>query len=502
MDPTSVSISFSEGSASEIQGTSGIKIAHNIILTNGILLKSKLHKNNNLLEFIKNIKPNELLNITNDDLRVRIMSPIKNLQSNNNINEKIGEIIYTWRCPLLADTIDTLFNSWKFSEKYNSIDKILLSCFLIISIDIPQDIQKINVNYINSCLNNLLSTCLMIDQPNKGDNILIESTPFGNPVFIDSISCGIASNILGIQQCLVLTDATAVPGCEGGPVYVIKNKKNFFFGIVIAPMSWCRGEWVEYTLVACLTICLSTILNYKKKDIIQKKFIDNKDIQLSEILDKNVVLIRCGAEWGSGILLDKKTGTILTCSHVVSQAPEQRIKVVLHDDKTIIKKNIWAKLIYRTPNGLPYDIAVLNIDSSVIDPTLRSLTIANDNAKKGETVIAAGFPFFSSTLPTITRGNISSVSINMIQTTCCVQSGASGGPIVRPSTGELLGIIVCNVITSTTLYPKLNMAIPASIIKGPIDEYINTGCVKALESLTSQEISTEKAWNFHLPSKI
>lgn len=95
---------------------------------------------------------------------------------------------------------------------------------------------------------------------------------------------------------------------------------------------------------------------------------------------------------------------------------------------------------------------------------------------EGETVIAAGFPFFSSTLPTITRGNISSVSINMIQTTCCVQSGASGGPIVRPSTCELLGIIVCNVITSTTLYPKLNMAIPASIIKGPIDEYINTGC--------------------------
>lgn len=31
------------------------------------------------------------------------------------------------------------------------------------------------------------------------------------------------------------------------------------------------------------------------------------------------MLIRCGAEWGSGILLDKKTGTILTCSHVVSQ---------------------------------------------------------------------------------------------------------------------------------------------------------------------------------------
>lgn len=93
----------------------------------------------------------------------------------------------------------------------------------------------------------------------------------------------------------------------------------------------------------------------------------------------------------------------------------------------------------------------------------------------GELVICAGFPFFSSTLPTITRGNVSNVSACMLQTTCCVQSGASGGPIVRFDTGELLGMVVCNVISSNTLYPRLNMAIPAAVFKDPINEYIKTG---------------------------
>lgn len=58
-------------------------------------------------------------------------------------------------------------------------------------------------------------------------------------------------------------------------------RKNFLFGIVIAPMSWCRGEWVEYTLVACLTVCLTRILNYENKIITQKKLIDNKATKLT-----------------------------------------------------------------------------------------------------------------------------------------------------------------------------------------------------------------------------
>ena len=36
-------------------------------------------------------------------------------------------------------------------------------------------------------------------------------------------------------------------------------------------------------------------------------------------LDKGVVLVRCGINWGTGVLVHKDTGTFLTCSHVVAE---------------------------------------------------------------------------------------------------------------------------------------------------------------------------------------
>ena len=65
----------------------------------------------------------------------------------------------------------------------------------------------------------------------------------------------------------------------------------------------------------------------------------------------------------------------------------------------------------------------------------------------------------------------------MLQTTCRIQSGSSGGPIVRWSTGEMLGMVVCNSISTTKnkLYPQLNMAVPVSILKAPLTEYLRTG---------------------------
>lgn len=36
-------------------------------------------------------------------------------------------------------------------------------------------------------------------------------------------------------------------------------------------------------------------------------------------LDKGVVLVRCGINWGTGVLVHKNTGTFLTCSHVVAE---------------------------------------------------------------------------------------------------------------------------------------------------------------------------------------
>ena len=99
----------------------------------------------------------------------------------------------------------------------------------------------------------------------------------------------------------------------------------------------------------------------------------------------------------------------------------------------------------------------------------------------GEPVIAAGFSLFSeddNVRPTVTRGIVTRVSdpVAMLQTTCCVQSGASGGALFR-HTGDLVGLISCNIMDTCTgaLFPRINMAVPASVLAEPLNDYLRTG---------------------------
>lgn len=65
----------------------------------------------------------------------------------------------------------------------------------------------------------------------------------------------------------------------------------------------------------------------------------------------------------------------------------------------------------------------------------------------GEDVVVVGYGALGGNCgPSSTSGILSRVITHqsqpvMLQTTCAVQSGASGGAVVRPSTGELLGNI-------------------------------------------------------------
>lgn len=106
----------------------------------------------------------------------------------------------------------------------------------------------------------------------------------------------------------------------------------------------------------------------------------------------------------------------------------------------------------------------------------------------GEKVVAVGYPFFSERhykdiKPTITKGTISKVSPFMIQTSCCVQSGFSGGCILRIRRlhnqniiCEVLGVIVCNVRNDEkkVSYPNLNIAIPVTAFKDSLNKFMET----------------------------
>lgn len=83
----------------------------------------------------------------------------------------------------------------------------------------------------------------------------------------------------------------------------------------------------------------------------------------------------------------------------------------------------------------------------------------------------------SNNLPTVSMGVISKVTPCMLQTTCCIHRGVSGGGIVRPN-GELLGIVCCIIADNETQvsYPNINMCVPAELILAALKLYlVNNG---------------------------
>ncbi|KYN03642.1 Peroxisomal leader peptide-processing protease [Cyphomyrmex costatus] len=465
------------------QGYSGISISMDWILTHGIILSPIIDKSYAVLNFVTNMVPGELITVPRElqnELKFRVYHHLGSDDDSrsSSLKEHHGMIVAAWQCPLLKKTFDEFFKTWSF-PKSSEVTRSLRSIFLFIRIyNSGESIVETSLEQALSCLLDQVPPNLI-----RGSSVIIESTPFGNPVFAGSIAHGVISNIVGDEDCVIMTDAYAFPGGEGGPVYIIPPncKRRIISGMVIAPLSWCRGEWVDYTFAANLAPCVFNILRKKNLSCRPITSQENADVAL----DRGVVLVRCGINWGTGVLVHKNTGTFLTCSHVIAEAPEREISVVMRPDKA--NSCIRAKLLYRTPENQPYDVAVLRVDPQDVDPSLRSVRLSRTAILKGnlqvafrvllgEPIVSVGFPFSSCIRPTISGGVVSKSMECALLTTCCVQSGTSGGPIVSRATGDMLGMVVCNVLSSdgSMLYPRMSLAVPAATLSGPLREYLRT----------------------------
>lgn len=111
----------------------------------------------------------------------------------------------------------------------------------------------------------------------------------------------------------------------------------------------------------------------------------------------------------------------------------------------------------------------------------------------GETVHAVGYPLFPEKpgrylRPLVSRGEVSGwwpSASSQILTTCCVQSGASGGPLLRLNRDQdkvwlsVIGLLVCNAQLGTgqdaVVYPHVNFALWTNAVVEPINAYLNSG---------------------------
>ena len=193
---------------------------------------------------------------------------------------------------------------------------------------------------------------------------------------------------------------------------------------------------------------------------------------------------------GSGVIVDKEKGLVVTNFHVINNADEVFVSL-------IDGRDFKAKVI-GTDKEL--DIAVLQIKA----PNLTEVRLGDSNLLQvGDFVVAIGNPFGLG--QTVTTGIVSALGRsglgiegyeNFIQTDASINPGNSGGALVNLN-GELIGINTA-IIAPSGGNIGIGFAIPIDMVEASLDQIVKHGEVRrGVIGVSIQDINSElrKAFN-------
>ena len=199
---------------------------------------------------------------------------------------------------------------------------------------------------------------------------------------------------------------------------------------------------------------------------------------------------------GSGFILTGD-GYVLTNYHVIESS--NSISVTLYDGKSYD-----AVLIGYDESS---DIAVLKIDAEGLTPVVLG---DSDNLNVGDSVVAIGNPLGELTF-SLTSGAVSalnreitlsnSVTMNLIQTDCAINSGNSGGALFNLY-GEVIGITNAKYSGSGSgaSIDNIGFAIPINHVRGLVESIIENGYVaKPYIGVIVSDVS-EETMGYGLPA--
>ncbi len=180
---------------------------------------------------------------------------------------------------------------------------------------------------------------------------------------------------------------------------------------------------------------------------------------------------------GSGVIINPE-GYILTNNHVVRDAQEDRVDVILNDNR-----KLKAKVIGTDPST---DLAIIKVEGK----DLPTASLGNsDELEVGEWVVAIGNPLGLNS--TVTAGIVSAIGRsqigvirdndgyaieNFIQTDAAINPGNSGGPLVDLN-GDVIGINTA-IATTNARYQGYGFAIPINMAKSVAADLIKYGEVR------------------------
>ncbi len=147
-----------------------------------------------------------------------------------------------------------------------------------------------------------------------------------------------------------------------------------------------------------------------------------------------------GTGQGTGFVIDREKGWILTNAHVAKRSPAM-VEVALTDSESE-----WTPVdrIY-ADNFL--DIAVVKIDPEKLPPDATQARLGcGQDVKQGSAVVAYGHPI--NLTFTATRGIVSSVRTlgyqEFVQMDASINPGNSGGPLLGVDAGAVIGVNTAN----------------------------------------------------------
>lgn len=252
--------------------------------------------------------------------------------------------------------------------------------------------------------------------------------------------------------------------------------------------------------ILTITIVPIAFANNNISDMLKKTTPAIVNIQVEKSLppymavnDENISASNHMVEIGSGVILSKKQGLIITNSHVV------------HDADTILVRlksgsEYLAKTIGEDVNS---DLALIKIDAK----NLTEISIGKSSKLNiGDPVIAIGNPF--GLQQTVTSGVVSGLHRNttsktndFIQTDAPINPGNSGGALINTS-GELVGINTAILSRNGMGNIGIGFAIPSSIMMKIAEQLIKYGNVeRGLLGITLQELTDQLATSLDTTTK-
>ncbi|MCQ8103413.1 DegQ family serine endoprotease [Methylomonas sp. SURF-2] len=197
---------------------------------------------------------------------------------------------------------------------------------------------------------------------------------------------------------------------------------------------------------------------------------------------------------GSGVIIDKDEGYVLTNNHVIDKA--DKITVTLSDGR-----QLNAKVLGTDPEA---DVAVIQIPAD----SLTALRIADSSQLKvGDFVVAIGNPFGLG--QTVTSGIVSALGRSglgiegyedFIQTDASINPGNSGGALVNLR-GEFVGMNTA-ILAPSGGNVGIGFAIPSNMAIKLMDSLVQHGEVRrGLLGVTTQDLTPELVKAFNLKSQ-